>query len=166
MILQSSVSPSPSAYESLHPRRRHLAMWPSSYIPSACRALPAAMADIFGSSRAVTAAILSSSSSIFLVSAVPTLDLTKQRASVGREAHTREKKLVPFEFSTPLLAPHTGQGGGKRTSGSCQPGVGICPQHEHRPPPTHLLYLERLPAPHPTSIVDYLGGGGLDFVHY
>jgi hypothetical protein len=24
--------------------------------------------------------------------------------------------------------------------------------------PTHLLHLERLPAPHPTSIVDYLGG--------
>jgi hypothetical protein len=68
-----STSPSPSAYESLHSRRRHLAMWPSSHIRPLRRALPVAMADIF-ESRAVAAAGLPSSISVS-VSAVPTLYL-------------------------------------------------------------------------------------------
>jgi hypothetical protein len=38
----------------------------------------------------------------------------------------------------------------------------------HNDFPTHLLHLEHLapPHPHPTSVVAYLGVGGLDFVHH
>jgi hypothetical protein len=74
---------------------------------------------------------------------------------------TMKKSLVPFKFLKPLASPTPDGGEGIRTLGSYQSDAGICPPHAHRPP-THLLHLERLPAPtrHPTSVVATAWGAG------